>query len=612
MLTLRGPSSPFEPSWKSFWGCLFLLAVLAAPVSSLGFSKKLVREKPYRELCPADSPGAGTWKVDEDFPGLQDTELRLVCGDKEGSEGWKTIPQSQASFSIKSFLQQRAYLHPTFLKGKEGGKENGKNAGKEYSIVVTGPLTRVTRLEAFGTPPELKLERKRKVIGAPLTPNLLGELEKWVYIRLQGEGFACPKVTTEANSETGVIRISVKEGPRQDLVSISEESVPGLEPGVLRRFDAFRLGNPVNGDWLTLTENRINGNQIVQSTHFNLSCAADGAHATQEVVSGPPRLLTLGVGIDTEGLVQAKASWRNSRLGRMGSWVDITGLASSKEQLVNSSMYWYFLSYPSRVSLRPLVQFSHQNEEFFETLTPRGQMTVGSTWDNQWLGADGYTGPSFDEVRTIRGTGPGLSHFLSLTTRLRAQTHGFEFYSANPRAGASADLEGFFSQKDLLASTTVQRVNFKTEALWNFKNYDPPLWVFGVRAGVGLTLTDSSEALSGLPPTYLQFLGGSTTLRGFGRLALPSSGQGGLTSFFLGPELRLSNTLPYGLDPFVFVDLGEIGQESFALSGPLYYSPGFGIRWASPVGVLRTSLGHGHPMSENGGFHFYLSFGEEF
>jgi outer membrane translocation and assembly module TamA len=95
-------------------------------------------------------------------------------------------------------------------------------------------------------------------------------------------------------------------------------------------------------------------------------------------------------------------------------------------------------------------------------------------------------------------------------------------------------------------------------------------------------------------------------------MELPVVNGGGLTSGFVGLETRLSQTLPFDLDPFVFMDFGEISNSAALLSAPLYWSPGVGVRWASPIGPVRTTLAHGFVGNSADHFQFYLSLGEEF
>src|SRR5262249_36020201 len=150
--------------------------------------------------------------------------------------------------------------------------------------------------------------------------------------------------------------------------------------------------------------------------------------------------------------------------------------------------------------------------------------------------------------------------------------------------GWDSTVSASFNSKDAGSSVTAQRLSWSGHALWNLRDYDPPLWVFGARFGARTVVT--GEGRDALPPNIRQYLGGSADLRGFGRQELPSE-IGAMTSAFVSFEARLVETLPASLEPFFFVDLGKAGSRPFELDEPLYVSPGIGVRWASPIGVVR-------------------------
>ena len=196
-------------------------------------------------------------------------------------------------------------------------------------------------------------------------------------------------------------------------------------------------------------------------------------------------------------------------------------------------------------------------------------------------------------------------------------THHFEFYRSDPRAGFRTSLAAAFSGAHAFSDVAAQRFRWSGEALWNIRNYDPPLFVIAVRGAAATTVTgETLEPSTGIPPLFRQYLGGSDNLRGFGRLELPGP-LGGLSSAFASLELRFAAGLALGIQPIVFTDLGAFGVRPMEIESTLYWSPGFGVRWTSPVGVLRASLAHGY-VTEGGvdpaltHLQFDLSLGEEF
>ena len=78
--------------------------------------------------------------------------------------------------------------------------------------------------------------------------------------------------------------------------------------------------------------------------------------------------------------------------------------------------------------------------------------------------------------------------------------------------------------------------------------------------------------------------------------------------------------LPHGLQPLVFVDAAVVGRSSFKLDPNVYWSPGLGIRWNSPVGSVRVTVARGLVWRRDSAaevlikpqWQFFLSLGAEF
>jgi outer membrane translocation and assembly module TamA len=427
----------------------------------------------------------------------------------------------------------------------------------------------------------------------------------------------------QANPDTGEVFATIEPGPRQNLIQVDQEKVEGLDERIFRRYYAFRLGDPYNSDFLDVSVRRVLDEGMVQSDFFLTRCEADGATAQQKFVVGPPRLFSAGVGVDTERLLFFRTSWKNSRLGRTGSLLNLVLAASFRDQEFDATSQWYFLREPSRFYLRPALSIRHDNlgpkDSPSETLTGKLQLAPALNWDTQDLGGSFYIGPTLNLTHTIQGPGPKFAQFLSMGSEWRITDHYYEFYRASPRTGFEVRLEGNSTQKDVLSSFSAHLFRLTFEKLWNVRNLDPPLFVVGLRGQLASTLTNQTVSSSTLTPEFRHFLGGSTNLRGFGLKELPGDASGALTGAYLGLELRFADVLPAGLQPFTFLDLGAMGRTPFELDRPYFWSPGMGLRWETSFGVLRSTLSHGYLAYNDvqapeklSHWQFYFSFGEEF
>ena len=579
------------------------IGVLGALLSTSILSQAHAKHNPdtAQALCP-DIVLVGGEHID-----FTDSEKRLVCGDTK-TPAWQHIPHTQAAFHLGVFLQDRGYFQP-HVSTRDG-----------VLIVDVGPFTTITAIEVIAPTPYLHLERKRKLKGYRLTPKRLSELQNWTTQQLRAAGFPCPEVASTANPHTGVITLEINTGPRQSIATIIEEPVEGLAPGVLRRYDAFTFDQPYNGDFLRLTAERIEQAGFLQNTYFSPECGKDGASVTEHVIAGPPRLIILGFGVNTEGLVTGKASWRHTRLGRLGSLIDVTALASYHTQQLNVLSEWYFLDPPARFHFEPLLSITQEYESDYHYLSANLRLSPAMTWDDASKQQKLVIGPDLSYIRTFKGAETGFKRFVSLDAQYQLISHTFEFYRPSPRTGYSMVVDTRFSHRDLLSDLSAQAFTLVGEQLWNVRRYDPPLLVLGVRGGLFTTLyNDAPERFSELPPNFLHYLGGSTTVRGFGRKEVPDRSRGALTAAFASVEARLAYVIPYGIQPFVFFDIGAIGDETLRPTLPLLASPGVGIRFESRIGPFRATAAHGVTYGEETAvtddlthWQFYFSFGEEF
>lgn len=545
-------------------------------------------------------------------PGLGETEKRLVCGDPSTPE-WSRLPRWQSEFNFRNFLQDRGLYDAKFIE-HEHHEVNGHYV-REIEVDVGVP-TRVNKITLVGAPESIDISKRRFIMGEVMTPSILSEIEGWVSGRLKNQGFPCPKVKSEADPHTGEVIVHVETGPLLNIVRVQEQTISGMDPGVLRRFDAFGFGDPYREDLLTLSADRITRLGLFDSVYFLSSCEPDGAVVRENVVDGPPRLFTFGAGIDTEGIISGRASWSNARLGRKASLLTTSISASSKIQQGTTSLDWYVFGPSERKSLRPSFTLLHDNEDFYEIAQASANFYFQRNWE--WDIARGIflIGPQFQYVHTFRGTGPPNSRFLFLSGQFEIMSHNFELYLNEPRTGYDFSFSAGLSKEGVVTSASAQQFGFRYDGLWNIGGFDPPLFIFGWRGAVNTTLTPSAQLQQGieamLPPSFTYFLGGSTNLRGFGRQSLPGNGIGGLTSVFSGIETRLVRVLPLDFEPFVFMDAGALGPLPGTLREPIYYSPGFGVRWSPAFGAFRSTLARGYPLDAPGGLQFYFSFGEEF
>ncbi len=535
------------------------------------------------------------------------SEKRTLCGTAD-SPSWQNIPFNQAEYFFRSFLQSRGYHDPSFEKKDD------------KLFVKPGKLTEVSKIRTFPERADLDLEKYWYPIGRPLTPEQLNDIEKWFTFKLGRLGYACPKLSLTAEKETGEILVQYEAGEHWTIDEVEGASIPQLEEGTLDRYRAFAIGDAYDPVLLELSANRLKDSQTVINTQYSPACVKKPAGTIrQTTLPGQARLLTFGFGFDSENLFIAKGAWRNSRLSRNASMLELSGSLSYRQQLFLTSYDWYYLPYPSAHYLKSYFRVERNFEPNYEA---RSIKTVAApAYQTDWhdLKLDMYLGPSLSFESTQRGEAPSATRLLTIDTGFNIQSHMYEYYLANPQTGYQMNLFGSFSNHSAVSDVSIAHYSMNFTYLWNVWNYDPSIWILGFRGSYVTSQPGKGTDAGELPPSFKQFLGGSEDMRGFARKNLPSEGTGSLTKAYLGIELRLNNKLPWDLQPLVFLDAGQLGDLAFALDPPRFYSPGLGMRWQSPIGTVRFSAAHGYvendkleAYKDRTKMQYYFSLGEQF
>lgn len=574
--------------------CIIALALFLIFPAAAGAS--------VRSLC-------GVYRIKSpDIISFNANEKKLICGDSE-AVSWERIPAFQAEHFISAALQVRGYFYPEFVRG------DGE------VMVIPGEKTRIKSVSVEGSPPpKFRAGRRRYIRGATLTPQALNSLESWAQGELKAKGFACPTVSSSADAQTGEVKLNIEPGERMRISGVVEGPAENLRPGTLKRFDAFRVGDYYDARNLAVTTARIENDGVFQSSHFQTECTPDGALLKQQNIPGPTRLFAIGFGANSEDYFVVKATWKMERLGKNGSSFLVSGWGSYRKQNVTVQGLVYPLSFPSRFHINPNLSTGRINESRYNYFAVDIWAPPAITWESEDVHFRAAFGPKLNFTKTFSGAANGTTHFLSISARFDATSHGYEYHLADPRSGYTLSASADLNSDKVLSSVTAQRLSLSGQALWTIDDLEPPLFVVALRGLAATTLADDNSAsFRRLPPEFLLYLGGSQDMRGFSRKQLPNASRGALTALYAGAEFRLANLLPLNIQPMAFADFGAMGQRSLSLDFPAYWSPGLGFRWPSIIGTVRFTAARGYLISNNapananiGGWHYYISIGEEF
>ncbi|MGE0527651.1 MAG: BamA/TamA family outer membrane protein [Bdellovibrionales bacterium] len=562
------------------------------------------------EICPK-------LVLKEDIsPPLTDTEKQLICGNPGAAntefQAWTRVPLSQATLHLKAFLQTRGYLNPRFdtrddrLHVQPGAKVEVKDLALENPEKA---------------PEDFDVTKKRDVAGRTLTPELLSEVEDWSARELQNQGYACATATALAAADSGQILLRVEPGERYDFGAITMEPLSKFAPEAALRGYAFRPGQKYDLRLVRVTENRLVSTGLLEHAKLVPDCSTN----THEIPVrqfhevGGSRLLTASLSADTEHILQGRAQWMYTHIGHNASQAAVGLSASARRQEADLRYEWYFAKPADSHALVPRIIAAQHMEDPYRLWTERGMLLYRTRWDTHSRFAHEFSiGPQFEMWQVKRSrVGEWDSEAASLRAEYEIHSLDYELYEKTLPRGTRARVLATAASDDLLADFTAQTFALEGVQIWNYKSYSPPLLMIALRGGLRSTIVPE-EFESHLPPTYRAYLGGHETVRGFSRMELPVEGEGALSAAYAGVELR-PDWITETIHPIFFVDAGLLGRDAFSFASPVYWSPGLGITWRSPLGPVKSYLAHGFVAGEESAtwnadehWQFYLSLGETF
>lgn len=541
---------------------------------------------------------------------LNPNEILLLCGDKN-NPSWEHIPFFQMQGVAKSALERRGYLQPEF------SVTDGK------ITIRAGTVVKITEIQVIGTNFDRVLEKYWLPLGKPLTPAMLDQITAHIEGVLGEEGYPCPTIDIKADRATGFVLVKVTEGEQWLVKKIVTEGIAGTNGRIEQRFLALGEGDIYDAIKLQLSSQRLIASGLVLDARFTARCNLREPGIVQlDMTTGDPRLLSFGFGFDTENYVMSRVLWENSRFGAMGSRAVFEAMLSYRSARVSAGFDWYYLPFVSRHYLANNLTLSQRNERQFRTLELKGLVAPSWQQDFSRSNLSWYAGPAFHIIRMERGPGRELSRLISADAGFRMMSHDFEYFRPSPRSGHQVSYNIMQAMKFVGSDVNITKHHFSTTHLWNVGAMQPPIYVLGLRTDFATVVTGQGTDSSEIPASLRLFLGGMDNIRGFGRNRLPGSEVGTLTTAYIGTELRFNEILPWRLQPLIFADFAMLGDDERNLvlnKDNIYWSPGFGTRWESPIGNMRFSLGHGFVegpaddnLSHQEQWQFYFSFGDTF
>lgn len=540
---------------------------------------------------------------------LSSNEQTLVCGTRDSTAAWRKVPLEQAQYQLNVLLQSEGYHNATF-----------ENDGLSLKV-FKGAITRTEKLVLTGTNGVVDAKQKRRILNQPMTPKKLDEVKEWAELSARRQGHACPDIQMRAEVWSRTMFGRIEPGPVQVIGEINRSGYGSLNPNALRRFEAFETGDVYDVVDTQITVDRMMSQGLFQNAYITTTCRGGKVDLDFLTEVGKPKLLRFGLGASTEEFPFVDLWYKNSRLDSLASSFLTQLHASSLRQSFELKSEFYIVPGSYRAFVGPRSKIERQKEPVYESNKLEVGVDLGRAWDVWSTRLNGRIGPTLNNLRTITGTAPAESRYLSWEAALSFMNHSYEAFSRNQAEGWAGDMKYSTQIKNVGAPINVDRFELRFKNFYNVGGYSPPLFVIANRFEV-ITLNtrgDETQEIADVPVDWRIFYGGNDNVRGFSRQALNNQGQGFMTAALLGSELRIVQVLPHAIEPLLLFDVAKLGTRKFNFIAPTFISFGAGVRWASAVGTLRLSIARGEIVNdsiETSGYprdwNYNFSFGQEF
>jgi len=538
------------------------------------------------------------------------TETQLVCGDKK-SDAYKNIPDYEASFVMTGFLQSRGYLEPRF---ETKGDILHVHPGKTSEIKKFRVISDNTKLKW-----EIKRELNRLFRKKLLATDVLNSIEAEALALVRQRGYPCAKVKALVDISKKLVQVELNEAGYFEFGEVEKEKLPHLRENALDRYYPFKSNEMFNADLLSLTEKRMRREGVVPGTYFVESCEDENTKFSlaQNFITGPPRTIKFGVGVSTEQGPMVRVKWKNSRYNSMASQLTANAQASLRSQSLTLTADSFIWHHEPRRSILSVAELTRESQVDYEQLTYSVDSRVKWSRDSEGYSKVYTLGPAYEAGTYSSDEAQDTKSYASGALRGSAvwMSHKYELYDFHPQDGS---LFGYyFDYRDPMVGFSDPLLKLDTTLLRldRLSNWGRGTLIGGARINLGTSWISDTASLNGLPPAVKFFGGGSDDVRGFTLKSIPeNNGLGALTKVSGKFELRRTYLFIQSLEGFAFIDAAKFGDKSWNLDDVLYYSPGFGIRWLSPIGMVQTFIARAYktnPYTDQGNL-YYVGIGGVF
>jgi outer membrane protein insertion porin family/translocation and assembly module TamA len=455
--------------------------------------------------------------------------------------------------------------------------------------------------------------------GAPRDVDQLAAAKEAGRHMLRESGFAYATVDLKEGpapqTDHVVIELAAVPGPRTVFGPVQIQGLKHIKGILVTRSMRFAPGEAYRESLVLASQRRLASLQVFDFVHVATE-APEGQQPAEiptlvTVTESSPRRLEFGVGYGSEDKVRGSVDWHHLNLGGAGQHFKASGKWSGT---LSGVAVGYQIPYPFRTVTSADTQLyawwtdiptytSQSNGGTIDAvyrISPIGArrrenrkdiiIRAGYRFENQRyaLTDQGVSDLSFSEKISL-GFDPVTGRGSGTISSLRATVDRASVdQPLDPRRGYSGSLYLEHAAPWLGGTFRYDEGRFEARGY-----YPVGETVFAGRFQIG---TITGTGVEAVPISERFFLGGTTVMRGWGRYELSPLSESGLpiggrSQMAITLEMRRMFSKNWGAA--VFVEGGNVWSGSGEFHpGSLRYDIGPGVRWRSPVGIVRADLGY--------------------
>jgi outer membrane protein assembly complex protein YaeT len=624
---------PHADRWRRAIGIVMLL--LAASGAAPAGAQEASDRTPRRRVRVANVAFTGVRAVDRgDLAAVLATRRssRLPWGEKHY---FSRVELQNDLKRIRAFYADRGYPRARVVSYDVKVAENRQSMSVTFHI-EEGPPVRIASLSFFGfevLPAATRQHLEEKVRIAPNTVRTRARLEEArsaadTVLKEEGYPYARVSLLEGAGPQplTVAVTLAAEPGRTAKFGAVSIVGNASVSRRVIERQLAFGAGDPFKLSRVLESQRRLYNLELFQYVNFavpDLAAQPAEVPVTATITEGKHRRVQVAPGYGSEEKARLGLRWRHVNFFGGARTLGLEGKYSSLDRGIRLNFtepYFFSPSYRFDAS----VQQWWSNEPAYELLTRGGRATFArellrrdpygrrrsvtraslsiiDEFEDYTIAAEALADPTFRDELIALGLDPETSQGRGTLVALALDlTHDTTDTLLDAQRGYLASLHVEQAATALGGDWSYLEATLEGRHYWKLG----PWALLANRARGGsiepngemVQTTEGASVESGVPFFKRYFLGGASSLRGWGRYEVsPLNSEGfpigGLTFLELSTELRFP--IRGKLSGVTFIDGGNVSLDvaDFSLSD-LQYDAGAGVRYLTPIGPIRFDVGY--------------------